>query len=268
MKKYFFYFLFLLVSQNISAQNIEKINFILNQIFNEEVDSVKIALNDTLKTVLEVLLDEESFYADFKNVKYIGKITSKDNLVNIYSWNIPLKDAMFFNCIIQQKNGKFDFLSQKNCYKPSQNQTIYPNNWYGALYYQIVPFNQKNKTYYMLAGVGQYQYATKIKILEVLDFQFDKPSFGHPVFFKDEKITLSRIVFEYDANSSMFLEYNEKKKRFEFDHLSPMRVKNEEVISVGSDMSIDGYKQIGDYWKLVPDLDVKNNRTKKVKIKY
>ena len=257
----------MLIFQNIFALNIEKINLIFEKISNEENDSVKMILNDSIRAILEDFFeDEKSFSADFQQVKYIGKISSKDNLVNIYTWNILLKNSVFFNCFIQQKNGKNFYFSQKNCYKPTENQTIYTHNWYGALYYQIVPFKQKDKTFYMLAGLGQYQPATKIKVLEVLDLQNDTPLFGHPVFLNDGKITRSRIVFEFDANSAMYLEYNEKNKRFEFDHLSPMRIENDEAVSFGADMSIDGYKQSGDYWKFFDDLNVKNKRTKKAKI--
>jgi len=264
MKKVLCFFLFLLIFQNISSQNIEKINLIFEKILNEENDSVKIVLNDDIKTILaDFFEDEKSFYADFKQVKYIGKITSKDHLVNIYTWNILLENSTMFNCVIQQKSGKIDFLEQKNCYKPTENQTIYPHNWYGALYYKIVPFKRNDKTYYVLAGYGKYQPSTKIKMLEVLDLHNDKPLFGHPVFLKNNKIALSRVVFEYEANSVMYLEYNEKKRRFEFDHLSPMRVEDNEVISFGVDMSVDGYTQSDDYWKLVEDLNVKNKRTKR-----
>jgi len=266
MKKLLCSFLFLLIFQNIFAQNIEKINLIFEEISNEKNDSIKMILNDSIKAILEDFFeDEKSFYADFKQVKYIGKISSKDHLVNIYTWNILFENSIMFNCFIQQKNGKVDFMSQKNCYKPTENQTIYPHNWYGALYYQIVPFKRNNKTYYVLAGYGRYQPATKIKMLDVLDLHNDTPLFGHPVFLKNNKIAHSRVVFEYDANSAMYLEYNEKKKRFEFDHLSPMRIEGNEVMSFGVDMSVDGYTQSGHYWKYVEDLNVKNKKTRRVK---
>jgi len=266
MKKNLFSFLFLLIFQNIFAQNIEKINFVFEEISNEENDSVKMVLNEKIKEILEDFFENEnSFSADFKQVKNVGKITSKDNLVNIYTWNILLENSTMFNCFIQQKNGKIDFLEQKDCYKPTENQSIYPHNWYGALYYQIVPFKRNDKIYYVLAGYGRYQPATKIKVLEVLDLNNNTPLFGHPVFLKNNKIALSRVVFEYDANSAMFLEYNEKKKRFEFDHLEPMRIENDEVVSFGPDTAIDGYKLNGNYWNFVEGFKIKSQRAKRVK---
>jgi len=266
MKNFLCFFLFLLIFQNIFSQNIEKINLIFEEISNEENDLVKISLNDSIKMLLkEFFEDEKSFSADFKQVKYIGKITSKDHLINVYTWSILLENSIMFNCVIQQKNGKIDFFEQKNCYKPTENQTVYPHNWYGALYYRLVPFKRNDKTYYLIAGFGQYQPTSKIKVLDVLDLNSDMPIFGHPVFLKNNKIIYSRIVFEYDANSAMHLEYNEKRKRFEFDHLSPMRIENDEVVSFGVDMSVDGYKQSRNYWKFVDDLNVKNKRTKRVK---
>ena len=266
MKKFFCSFLFLLIFQNIFAQDIENINLIFEKISNEENDTVKMVLNESIKEILEDFFkNEKSFSADFKQVKNVGKITSKDNFVNIYTWNILLEKSVLFNCFIQQKNGKVDYMSQKNCYKPTENQTVSPNNWYGALYYQIAPFKRNSKTYYVLAGYGQYQPETKIKVLEVLDLHNDTLLFGSPVFMKENKIAYSRIVFEYDVNSSMYLEYNEKKRRFEFDHLVPMRVEDGEVVSFGPDTDIDGYKLDGEYWYFVDNLKIKNQITKRVK---
>lgn len=266
MKRNLCSLLFLLIFQGIFAQNAEKINMIFEKISNAENDLVKIVLNDSIKTILKDFFEiENSFNADFKQVRYIGKISSTDNLVNIYSWNILLENFSMFNCIILQKNGKIDFLEQKKCYKPTENQTVYTHNWYGALYYHIVPFQRNGKTYYVLAGLCENQSSKKIKVLDVLDLHHDTPLLGHPVFLNGNKIARSRVVFEYDANSAMYLEYNAKKKRFEFDHLSPMRIENDEALSFGSDMSVDGYVKSGDYWKFVEDLNVKNKRAKKGK---
>jgi hypothetical protein len=258
---------FLLININIFAQDINIVNQIFINISKERSDSVKMLMNDSIKQILtDFIENKDAVFSDFKEIKHIGKISSKDNLVTVYSWNIPLQNSSFFNCIIEQAEDNLHYLAQKNPYKPTENQTVYSNNWYGALYYRIVPFKYHDRTLYILAGMGEYRPETRIKMLETLDFIDDKPVFGEPVFFNNKKILLSRVIFEYSRVSSMYLEYNEQKKRFEFEHLSPLKSEDGESEDFFTDMSVDGYKLDDNRWLFVEDLNVKNLKSKTKKV--
>ncbi|MDR1542877.1 MAG: hypothetical protein LBS50_00410 [Prevotellaceae bacterium] len=262
MKKSLFIIIFALFCGNIFAQNndFQKINSFFEKIIKEKNDSAKQNLNDSIKLCIERILSEEnSFLIDFQAVEYVGRIVSPDNFFNLITWNIPMSNKMLFSGFIQRNDGKiFELKQSPKNEKPSEYQPVNLENWYGALYYKIVPFKQEKRTVYALAAWCRYQNDTQIKLLDVLDFQQDTPIFGLPVFENGNALKF-RAVFEYDFQSAMYLDYNARKKRFEFDHLSPMRLTdNNEVSTFGVDMSVDAYRLKGGKWLLMEDLKVKN----------
>ena len=69
-----------------------------------------------------------------------------------------------------------------------------------------------------------------------------------------------RVVFEYDKDAQLSLDYNKKKKMITFDHLSPVRTtaKGKEVM--GPDMSYDALIYKKDIWTYKEDVKVKNKK--------
>ena len=76
--------------------------------------------------------------------------------------------------------------------------------------------------------------------------------------FDEEKKSLTRAVFEYDAHVVMFLDYEPSRKRFVFDHLSPMKYFEDETVTLGPDMSVDSYVRKSKGWFLKEDLRMRN----------
>jgi hypothetical protein len=101
---------------------------------------------------------------------------------------------------------------------------------------------------------------SNFKILDVLSFSGQNAKFGSPVF-KDPKGLKKRIVFEYSNMASMSLEFEPKRARIVFDHLSPEAPALEGVASYYfPDMSYDAY--VYDYdremWNLESDVIATN----------
>lgn len=249
------------------VENQERINSLFDKIISAKNDTVSLICNDSIKLVLDDILQKEnSFFVDFENVTHLGKITSSDRQVNIFTWNIPLEARTLFNGFIQLADGTLFTLESKTSFKPLENNQYGTTNWYGALYYGIVPFkNVAKETCYALAGWSIYKPDTNVKVIDILSFDEENiPVLGLPQFeVKDEDgnkkdFLKSRIVFEYDSQTVMYLEYNTQKKRFEFDHLSPMKVIDGKIISYATDLSIDGYKFKKDKWFYLDDLKFKN----------
>jgi hypothetical protein len=251
------------------VENQDKINSLFDKIISAKNDTVSLICNDSIKFILDDILQQEnSFFVDFENVMHLGKITSSDRQVNIFTWNIPLKDKTLFNGFIQLADGTVFVLENEAPFKPLENNQYSATNWYGALYYGIVPFKNVEKNIcYTLIGWSIYKPDTNVKIIDILSFdEKNIPVLGLPQFeVKDEDgnkkdFLKSRIVFEYDSQTTMYLEYNTKKQRFEFDHLSPMKVIDGKIISYAADLSIDGYKFKKNKWLYLDDLKVRNRR--------
>jgi hypothetical protein len=252
-----------------------KINQLFNQIIKERNDDISVSCNDTIFGLMEeILKSDSSFYFDYQEIEHIGKITSQNKRINIFTWNIPLRTGMLFRGFIQCSNGNIFPLKQENTFKPSETEQYNYENWYGALYYEIVDFQIDDITYYALLGWSVPNTKNHIKLIDILSIKDNIPMFGLNIF-DDEKReedfytmangmlkSRSRAIFEYDANSTMLLVYNSKNKQFEFEHLSPMQVINEQIVSYGADLSTDIYKLKKGKWVYKSNVRIKKMGSK------
>jgi len=114
-----------------------------------------------------------------------------------------------------------------------------------------------NPYYILLGWKGNNVKSTK-KVIEVLSFKNNKPVFGMGVF--DNSKGNKRIIFEYTRQASMLLKYLPDQHLIVFDHLAPPdpHLKDQHE-TYGPDLSYDGYKLKDGRWKLVENLDMRNN---------
>ena len=230
-------------------------------------DQEKIKINDKITTQFELALREDnSFDFPFDSLHNMGKILSPDNQLRIYTWNIPFADGtQLYTGFIQyysktDKQYKVIKLTDKSDQITNpENQILSPQNWYGALYYQIVPEKSNGTTYYTILGFDFNNLFTSKKIIDVFYFEDDViPRFGKPIFNYENKL-LCRVIFEFSARAIMSLNYNENKKMIVFDHLSPSQPSYQGNYQFyGPDFSYDGLKFDDGKWNLQKDIDIRN----------
>ena len=97
-----------------------------------------------------------------------------------------------------------------------------------------------------------------------LTFDFNgTPRFGADIFNMQKKYP-KRIIFEYSANCSMSLKYNNKKDSIVFDHLSPTSPQLEgQYQYYCNDMSYDGFGFRKGKWNYGMDLNAINDKDEK-----
>ena len=263
--RFFLAAIFLFASFVSSAKTLPRYEMRLAQLFETvktaDNDSVRLECNDSIKFLLNSVLQlPESFVFPFDSLVYVGKVTSDDKLLRVYTWNIVTDSGLVFNGFLQSSKGKIIRLEQrKNAYQPTLKQSISTQDWYGALYYRVVTYKYHKQKIYLLAGWSQCNEQTQYKVLDVLSFDnFGGAYLGLPIFFDEEKEVFSRAVFEYDVAAILFLDYQSSKKRFVFDHLSPMKYFEDDVVTLGPDMSFDAYVSKSKGWFLKEDIRVKN----------
>lgn len=260
-----------LFSQNTDTTLINKYEKILFQLFdsissyNNDFKKERIN-NEIINTFEKVLAIEGTFSYSFDSLRYVGKITSNDNKLRIYTWNLPYINGThkYFGFIQYYPPGEKNFLLYKlidssENYKSPENFILADTSWFGALYYEMVEKKHEGKTYYTLLGFDFNDFLTSKKIIEVLYFEDDKlPVFGKPVFNYGNKIS-NRIIFEFSAKVSMILKYNKDLKMIIFDHLSPSKpVYEGHFMYYGPDFSYDGLEFKDGIWNEVRDVDVRN----------
>ncbi len=241
----------------------ELFEFSTNSKEDREKDEIN---NDIAEKFTDVLKLKGSFDYPFDSLKQVGKITSSDNHLRVYTWNVPYNDGTnkYFGFIqfIPEKEKQpllFRLIDKSDEIKDPEYQELSKNNWFGALYYSIVTVKSQDTKYYTLLGFDFNDLFSSKKIIDVLYFNdANEPVFGKPIFQLDKKL-MDRVIFEYAAQAAMSLKYNKDKDMIVFDHLSPSKPSFAGKFQYyGPDMSYDGLKFENGIWVLKKDLDMRN----------
>lgn len=225
----------------------------------------KLLINDSLKLILESYAASDTVFTHrFSNLRYLGQISSPDNLVKIITWNLILEDGgNRYICYIIRKS---DTGAKNSVYKlsgiyneaPIRTDTIYTeSNWYGALYYEIRPFKTGKETSYILLGIDYGNSFITRKIIDVLSFSSGSLVFGKKCF-SDGAVIMPRVVFEFSSNAVMSLRFYGDMS-IVFDHLSPSAPELKDNRQYyGPDFSYDSYDFEKGLWRFKSNIDIRN----------
>lgn len=231
-------------------------------------DNEKIRLNDSVNLIIGNYARSDSVFTHkYDNLRYLGQILSPDKKVKIITWNLFLINSpnrYFCYFIKKGKKDKSDtvyFLTGTNRTEQIRTDITYTTgNWYGALYYDILPFKFNKKINYILLGFDFGNIDVSRKIIDVLTFTPENNlQFGLACFIKEGK-NISREVIDYSPEGIVTLRL-ESKKMIVFDQLSKISTGHGDGSEMsGAGISFDGYVFKKGYWRFVPDIDVKNKK--------
>ncbi len=242
---------------------------LLTSLRNAENNSEKKARNLAFKTKLEeVLKMEGAIRYPFSRLTTVGFIDSPDNNVRVINWNIEQDDhSQKYCCFILRKDDRkkevvLHELTKGNDVMPLRPTEILPaNQWYGALYYQIIPFEKGNRQMYALLGWDGLGPTSNMKLIDVLYFSGNQAKLGSPVFRVGSQ-TFKRLFYEHSEKATMSLRYDKKYDRILFDHLSPESPNLEGHYSYYvPDLSYDAFILKNGRWYLKEDVIAVNSKT-------
>lgn len=213
------------------------------------------------KTALSV---EGSFDYPWSGLTRIGKITSGDQQIRIFTWHVALDRNHYkyygFLQVSLKKNkvALYEFIDNdvENQHREILDQSM--DDWYGKLYYNIVVTHNKRDTYYTLLGKDFNNALSTLKTIETIELKRNKPVFTKGMYFegRDRK---DRIVLEYSARVSISVRYNAELNQIVFDHLVPLDpVYTGNYEFYGPDGSYDGLEFSDGIWILREDVDARN----------
>lgn len=228
--------------------------------------------SESFRLLLMSVLDMEGcFEYDFNELTTVSTIKSPDEKFRIFNWNLPHDDETHeYFCFILHFDKKTnsthweELLDSSKRINKIQSKYLKPDQWLGALYYEIIPVKQsKTRTVYTLLGWDGNTRSTTKKIIDAISFDGSKIKLGAPIF-KSEKGTTKRFILEYSSDSMVSLRWNKKEKRIIFDHLSPRDPMMTGVYSYyGPDMTYDSFNLEKGKWIFNSDVDVRNGKTDK-----
>lgn len=211
-----------------------------------------------------LLANPEAMSYPFDSLKYIGSVTSKDEVLRVFTWNIPRDDGTYkYYGKIQYRPDKKTFkylsLSDKSSgMKNPQQQRLTSSQWYGALYYNIIAHTSGDQTYYTVLGLNLNDMLSNKKLIDVIWFdKQEQVHFGAPIF-RNQAGRQYRIIFEYSSRVVMGLKYDERMQMIVYDHLAPFKPQLKgQYEFYGPDFSYDGFKLERGIWNAYSDLDAR-----------
>ncbi|MCQ2215988.1 MAG: hypothetical protein MJZ31_08730 [Bacteroidales bacterium] len=199
---------------------------------------------------------------DLRGLTRVVTVSDPDNKqfkVSTYCVSYPDFTTSFHGIMAHDSEGKHyvDRLEDKTDEILSPERGVLsPAKWYGAVYYNVIPFTIDKKQYFTLLGYKASDGLVKTRVIEILSFKGKKVSFGAPLFLH-EKATYHRRVMKYSAQANMMMRYDDRISTLVMDHLSPpSSMFRGQWRYYGPDMSYDGYKLTKTGWQFADDLDV------------
>jgi hypothetical protein len=261
------YIFFICITQSLFAQfNFEtreqELATLLDSLRAAKSDSAKLVCNDAFKKLLYQTLQEPTLFdLTFTKLKTVGIIDSPDGLVKIVNWNVEQDDQsqLYYAFVIHRDIRKnthevIELIDNSALLPAKPDDVLDAYNWYGALYYQIIPIERSNKIFYTVLGWDGGTTASNSKLIDVLNFSGNTVRLGSPIF-KMGEVTYKRIFFEHSEKTIMSLKWEPQYNRIIFDHLSP------ETPSMTGfyeyyvpDMSYDAFIIDGNKWVLKEDV--------------
>ncbi|MBI1222660.1 MAG: hypothetical protein GC180_08665 [Bacteroidetes bacterium] len=193
---------------------------------DKERDSCLALFNANMDSVLQL---PGSFAHSFDSVKNIMIVNAPDKSFRIITWGFRHpNDSFSFYGVLQyaDETKEYVWLSDSSASLKNQPATYYaelgPDNWYGAIYYQIRQVKYKKEHYYLLLGWNGTNNQTDQKVLDVLSWNDQgEIVFGLPLFNLENKLAYqNRVIWEYKNGANMALKVTSKNLII-FEHIVP-----------------------------------------------
>ncbi len=185
------------------------------------------SLKKFIPNFVEALKIPGSFDYPFDSIRYVYKFTPPDKQFRLYNWHIKFANNTHrFYGVIQQNNKDsleiyplYDRV--ENALMNAEDTILNRNGWYGAQYFELVQKSIEDKKHYILFGWDGFNKTCNRKLIDVLTFkQNGEPQFGAPIFKKDNQMK-KRIMFVYNNDATMNIDYNKRKDVIAYDNLVP-----------------------------------------------
>ncbi len=216
--------------------------------------------------LVKALKTPNSFAYPFDRLESISIQYPQDSSFRIFTWQLFVDDNDYrYYGAIQMNTPELklyplvdrSYQVEENL----ENRVLPPNQWYGAIYYNIKQVEGSLGRYYLLFGYDMYSFFERRKLIDPLVFlpENGEPQFGAPVFISDipqlHPERKKRVVLDYSADTSIRLNYDKALGLIIFDHLIEMASPNVEGMANVPDGSYEAYKlQEDGRWKYVPKV--------------
>lgn len=191
---------------------------LFDDVYNAPTDNQRYHANEVALELFREALDQENsikWQWDFGT--RVSVLTSSDKKFRIFTWPV-VNDMGEYECfgLIQALDEKeneyvvYSLIDRSQDIVNRQEDLLSPDNWFGAVYQELITTTYDGRTFYTLLGWSGVDNLTQRKVIEPVCFKSGRslPQFGQNIFKKERN--LRRIVLEYTHNAMVTLRYEEQ----------------------------------------------------------
>ncbi|MFN4081671.1 MAG: hypothetical protein ACK4NS_12285 [Saprospiraceae bacterium] len=230
-------------------------------LYLDSVAEKRVAAAEAIRRVLPTALSEpDAQRYRFPQIDGLSILAPPDSSFRVFTWQLILNDTVsnYYGILqttrtdeprlieLQDKSpniSEYDLLTER----------FGPDEWYGAVYYNIRQFDHPTLgRRYLLFGFNRYGFSERRKLIEVLGFgKNGEIELGAPVFERKDRRPAYRVSLTYSAEGAVRLNYDEQYKMILFDHLIPIPNPITGGLVNVTDGSYDGYRLEKGRWIFV-----------------
>jgi hypothetical protein len=275
MKKFYLSIVLALIAHNAFSQSPQDVE---NELARLGINSVqlrteeeRLAASDTFSMLLDQIINSEAaFNHPFEKVKNLSKLQSPDQNFRIYTWSVPLRNGSFafYGRLVFKEKNTFSVIALIDNGVNIENpefQLLKADQWYGAVYYDIIKTKHKKNTYYTLLGYRPNNSSHNEKVLEVLATDNLEPvRFGSRIFNTPTLNGMNyqrppfRLILRYNPKTVAFLRYMAQDDKIIMDHLAPPDASQKGLWAYyGQDFTYDALFWEEGMWQLQENIALK-----------
>ncbi len=177
---------------------------------------------------------------------FISVVVPDDGSFSLVTWQMldGHDEYRYFGYLVRGSNV---FRLEQGGADDCEYETRAPDNWVGAIYYNVLPVDDGQKKYYVLFGYNGLDVRENMKVIDVLTFDPD-PVFGAEIFempsTRKRKDIKSRLVIKYFEKAMPTVNYDPDLGIIIIDHLVSVPDPSYGLIVV-TDGSYEGYQWKG-----------------------
>jgi hypothetical protein len=221
----------------------DSLAFLAKIVVQDTLSENRLAAQEKLLPMLRAALAiPNSFNFAFSKVENIAIQKPSDGSFRILTWQLfEDEDHYRYFGFVQLNRSKptvYELVDNSKKLEKPERLSLSPQEWYGALYYNITAFKTKEGMKYLLFGYNANDRYERIKVCDVLILSNRASverggilTFGAPVFEvadiqgrRPQKF--HRLILNYSAEASLRLNYDTETGLIVHDHLQEMGTQN------------------------------------------
>lgn len=237
--------------------NDEKLSFYGDVMVSALEPEHRVKSSDAFYQAFKEALDTENvFEKDMQFLQTISVLHPESSNFKLISWQLEKAESTFeYKAFVVFEDGTYVELIQN--LKPSADiayMQLSPQDWYGALYYNIKPLDKGRFVIFGYNGYDQYE---SVKVADVLLVKDKEILLGDEIFedMREPETYMNRLMLRYSSDASVNLNYNPGMEMIVFDHLMQrMGRLDGQGITMIPDGTYEGYKWEKSKWNYIEKL--------------